>query len=117
MRKFSNIFFATLLAVSLGTGCGGRSRTVTTETVEYPGGGVRYADGTVRYPDGTVRYPDGKVVYPDGAVRYDEPIVEQRTETKESEEHHGIITDTFRFIGDVIAFPFRLVGDVFSAIF
>ena len=32
-------------------------------------------------------------------------------------EDHGLLGGFFNFVGDVIAFPFRLVGGVFDAIF
>lgn len=33
------------------------------------------------------------------------------------DDDHGIVGGFFHFVGDVIAFPFRLVGGVFDAIF
>lgn len=118
MRKLLNVLAAALLAASVLTGCASHSKTVTHETVKYPSGGQRYSDGTVRYPDGTIRYPDGRVQYPDGTVRYEQPPVKEETTTTEQEGHHeGVLSTTLDFIGDVIAFPFRLVGSVISAIF
>jgi len=33
------------------------------------------------------------------------------------DDDHGIIGGVFHFVGDVVAFPFRLIGGVFDAIF
>ena len=38
------------------------------------------------------------------------------TETTEP-EHHSLVGSVFNFVGDVIAFPFRLIGGVFDAVF
>ena len=39
----------------------------------------------------------------------DEPVYE--------EEDQGILGSVFSFVGDVIAFPFRVIGGVFDSIF
>ena len=46
----------------------------------------------------------------------------EKTETiepsdKKEERHSGVIGSFFGFLGNVIAFPFRLIGGVFKAIF
>ncbi len=92
MRKLSNTFVALLFAANLAAGCASH-RTVRDETVEYP------ASDTTTATDENGR------------------VVEQRTETSEEHEHRGILGTTVDFLGEVIAFPFRLVGGVISAIF
>ena len=39
------------------------------------------------------------------------------TTTETEAEPHGLIGGFFHFLGDVIAFPFRLLGGMFDAIF
>ena len=51
---------------------------------------------------------------------HDGQVVEHHTTvTDEEQKDHGggVISTTVAFIGEVIAFPFRLVGSVFRAIF
>jgi hypothetical protein len=39
------------------------------------------------------------------------------TDTETTSHSHGLIGGFFHFLGDVVAFPFRLIGGVFDAIF
>ncbi len=43
-------------------------------------------------------------------------VVEKET-TKTEEDHHGVVGGVFHVVGEVIAFPFQLVADVFRFIF
>lgn len=49
----------------------------------------------------------------------DHEVVREQTTTTTTEDDscHGVLSCTVDFAGDVIAFPFRLVGAVFGAIF
>ena len=44
-------------------------------------------------------------------------VTEKETTKTESSEHHGVIGDVFHVVGEVLAFPFQLVADVFRFIF
>ncbi len=88
MRRTSTLLIAALFAANIAGGCAAH-RTERQETVEYP----------------------------DAAHAGDSPrIVEEKT-TEDTQEHRGVIGTTVDFVGDVIAFPFHLIGDVINAIF
>ena len=40
-----------------------------------------------------------------------------RSENIRSDEHQGMLSDTFEVIGDIIAYPFKLIGSLLEAIF
>lgn len=102
MRAISNAravhFAATaLLVLSLGVGCASETKTVKRETIRYPSVSEQSASG---------QNTSG-------------PVVEQRTtETTETKkESGGVISSGVNFIGEVIAFPFRLIDVAFGALF
>ncbi len=90
MRRTTSLLIAALFAVNIAAGCASHT-TERRETVEYPA---------------------------DAAAGDSPRIVEERsTETTDTHEHRGVLGTTVDFIGDVIAFPFRLIGSVINAIF
>ena len=42
---------------------------------------------------------------------------ETTTETETKPQRHGLIGGLFYFIGEVVAFPFKVIGGIFDAIF
>ncbi len=94
MRSFSKLLVALLFTMNVAAGCA--HHTTRQETVEY------------RSPSDTTTTTDENG-----------NVVEQRstTETSEDHEHRGVLGTTVDFLGEVISFPFRLVGGVISAIF
>lgn len=82
-----------LLVLSLGAGRASETKTVKRETVQYPAASAEGTSG---------------------------PVVEQQTTgttTETTKESGGVISTGVNFIGEVIAFPFRLIGAAFSALF
>lgn len=89
MRKVA-MSLVLLLALSLGFGCSGNSKTVKTETVEYPAG------------------------------QTEPRVVERQTTTTTETppgSSGGILSGTVNMIGEIIALPFRLIGGLFRVIF
>jgi hypothetical protein len=82
-----------LLMFSLVAGCASETKTVKRETVQYPIASSQDAPGPV----------------------VERQTTETTTETKR--EPHGVISSGVHFVGEVIAFPFRLIGAAFSALF
>ncbi len=84
---------AVLLVLSLGSGCASETKTVTRETTQYPAASAQESSA---------------------------PIVERQTTettTETGKGSGGVLSTTVDFMGEVIAFPFRLVGAVASALF
>lgn len=94
MRRILMMAAGVILAANLGLGCASHTKTVRHETVEYPSDTTTEAGDSPR-------------------------VVERDTTTEdtESDHHGGVISTTVDFLGEVIAFPFRLVGGIISAIF
>lgn len=67
--------------------------------------------GAMAYADqqGTVRSP----VYIEAVPAEENP----EQEVKPSAKHHSVVGGAFYFIGDVVAFPFKLLGGMIDAIF
>jgi len=95
------VIVSALLGFSGMSGCGG-NRKVTREEVNTS----RIARETA---------PEEESVRP-GKAR---TTVEERETRREyrTEPQGGILTMTFHFIGEVLAFPFQLVANVFRTIF
>jgi len=89
MRKVARSLVL-ILALSLGVGCASNSKTVRTETVEYPAG--QASPGVVERQTTTA------------------------TETQNGSSG-GILSGTVNVIGEILALPFRLVGGLFRIIF
>jgi hypothetical protein len=82
-----------LLSASAPLGCASETRTTTTTTTREP------AD-------------------PDSPVDSRPQVSHTSTTVEKSDDPcGGVLSCTVDFVGDVIAFPFRLVGAVFRAIF
>ncbi len=79
------------------TGCSHTDRSTRTTTTTVDKGGVDMDD----YDASTT-------------VTTETTAVE---ETPEIKEDHSILGSFFHFVGNVIAFPFRLIGSAFDAIF
>ncbi len=93
MRKGSHLFVALLLALSIGAGCSSQTKTVRTETTQYP-------TETLQNPT--------------------EPAAVNRqttTTTETRRESGGLVSGTVHAVGQVIALPFRIVGGVIETIF
>lgn len=84
-----------LVTCSLAPGCASNSKTVRTETVEYPAG-TSPSDGEAR-------------------------VVERQTTTETKSDSSsgggGILSGTVNLVGEIIALPFRLVGGLIRLIF
>ncbi len=95
MRRIFMTAAAALLVANLSVGCASHTKTVRHETVEYP------SDTTTTEAGDSPR------------------VVERDTTTEEDESHShgGVISTTVDFLGEVIAFPFRLIGGIINAIF
>ena len=44
-------------------------------------------------------------------------VVEKETTTHTEGEHHGLLGGAFHVVGEILAFPFEVVADVFRFIF
>jgi hypothetical protein len=102
MKAALRCFAAACTIASLGapTGCASDSRHVTREE-------------TVRTTN-----PDAPSAGAEGESNGQ--VVETRTtvtDEEKSDQGGGVLSTTVAFVGQVIAFPFRLVGAVFRAIF
>lgn len=89
MRKIA-MSLVLVMVLSLGMGCASNSKTVKTETVEYPAG--QTGPGVVERTTTT-------------------------TTEKQNGSSGGILSGTVNVIGEIIALPFRLVGGLFRIIF
>ncbi|MGH7770631.1 MAG: hypothetical protein ACREQA_00155 [Candidatus Binatia bacterium] len=92
MSKVSKLIVVSLFALSIAVGCATRTKTVQTETVQYP------------------------------AQQQADPVVAEKqttttTETETRGESAGLLSGTVHVVGQVLAFPFRAVGGLIGAIF
>lgn len=60
---------------------------------------------------------NGNVVSSDQDRGVVESSTTEETTTTKTEEHHGLVGGFFHFLGEVVAFPFRVIGGIFDAIF
>ena len=87
MSRFSQFTASAVLGMAMVAGCA--SHTTRTETVTYQND-------------------------PYGSDR----TVERRTTTTETtDQHSGVLSSTVNTVGDVVAFPFRVVGGAIRALF
>jgi hypothetical protein len=97
--KVGGFTLAAVLLLTLAAGCASETKTVKTETTQTP------VATTVYTPAGPA------------------PAVEQRTTqtttttTETKQESGGVLSSGVNFVGEVIAFPFRVIGAAFSALF
>ncbi|MCX6353424.1 MAG: hypothetical protein NTZ78_00800 [Candidatus Aureabacteria bacterium] len=101
-QRFLCLFIAAVVLGFFGmSGCGGSRKVIREESV------------TSRTSGGTAA--EGESVKA-GKARTTVEERETRTEYR-SESQGGILTMTFHFIGEVLAFPFQLIANVFRTIF
>ncbi len=89
------------LIMSLALGCSTYSKTVTTDTVQYP------AESDYRVADTYERSREPVVV--------EKKTEETTAETKR--ESGGLLSGTVHVIGETLALPFRAVGGLLGVIF
>ncbi len=82
-----------LLVLALGAGCASETKTVRRETTQYP--------------TTSTENPPRPVA--------EQQTIETTTETKK--EPDGVITSGVKLVGSVVAFPFRVIGAAFGALF
>ena len=92
-----------LLVLSLGAACASETTTVKRETVQYS---VPSVEGT-QEKDAQEKGTPGPVV--------EKQTTETTTETRQ--ESDGVLSSGINFIGNVIAFPFRVIGAVLGLLF
>ncbi len=102
-----------LFAVFVFSGCTAGSSTVKSETVttQTTAGGPAAQDNQGNFTGG-----ESSAKAQDAAATKVEKRTEVREERSESEPA-GILGTTLHFIGQVLAFPFKLVAGVIEAIF
>jgi len=91
--KATHLAVTALLVLGLGAGCASETKTVKRETVQQPVASTEGQPGPMA----------------------EQQTTEKTTETKQ--DSGGVISSGVNFIGEVIAFPFRVIGAAFSAIF
>lgn len=97
--KVQSCVLITLIAfIGLTSGCSQTTRTVRTENA-----GVDQSTTVVTSDSHTT------------VIEEDEPVT--TTETTTTTTNRGVVGTVFYVIGEVIAFPFKLIGGLFSAIF
>lgn len=101
MRKVVALFAVLVFVLSFGMGCSTYSKTVRTETVQYP-------PETVQGPTHVDERPK-------------EPLVvekrKEETTTETKDESVGLLSGTVHVVGQALALPFRLVGGLIGVIF
>ncbi len=101
MPKVSHLAIVLLFVLSVGVGCSSYSKSVRTETVQYP----VESDYRVADTNGRSREP---------------VVVEKRTEettTETRRESGGLLSGAVHVVGETLALPFRAVGGLLGVIF
>ncbi len=86
---------AALLVVTLGAGCASETKTVKSETTQYPTATANAENAPT-------------------------PVIQQQTTqttTEVKKEPDGVVSSGAKFVGSVIAFPFRVIGSAVGALF
>ena len=92
------ILIALLSVVALGPGCATQSKTTTSETI-------------TTYPESNAA---GAEQPPEQSVAVEK---EKTTTTETKDEPRGVLSTTVHVVGEIITLPFRIVGELISAIF
>ncbi len=103
MLRIAQLSILILFISSFVLGCSSYSKTVRSDTVEYPTESGYAATDTYG-----------------GYARTDQPVVERRTEETTTEtkgESTGLLSGTVHVVGQALALPFRAVGGLISVIF
>ncbi len=95
-----SLFIVLLLVSSIGMGCSTASKTTRSET-----------ETTITHPTGQT----SASMYPEETTTVKKETTTE-TETK-SESGGGVLSTTVDVLGEIIAFPFRLIGGLIRAIF
>jgi len=97
VRKVVNQSAVVLFALSIGAGCASHTKTVRTQTVQYP----------------------AELEGQSAPVAADPVVVEkQTTTTTETQgESSGLLSGTVHVMGEILALPFRLVAGMISLMF
>ncbi len=101
MLKLTHLSIVAPFLISLGVGCSSYSKTVRTETVQYPAESVQ-----------PVTQADER---PKEAVVVEKKKEETTTETQD--ESTGLLSGAVHVVGETLALPFRAVGGLLGIIF
>jgi len=102
MLKLTHLSIVAPFLISLGVGCSSYSKTVRTETMQYPAESVQPV----------VTQADER---PKEAVVVEKKKEETTTETKG--ESTGLLSGAVHVVGETLALPFRAVGGLLGVIF
>jgi len=95
-----SLFMVFFLVSSIGTGCSTASKTTRSET-----------ETTISHPTDQT----SASLYPSETTTVKK---ESTTETEtQSSSHGGVLSTTVDVVGEILAFPFRLIGGLIRAIF
>jgi len=92
VRQTVNLLAAFLFVLSIAAGCASHTKTVRTQTVQYP----------------------------TETVGHSEPVVVEKqttTTTEARDESGGLLSGSIHAMGEILALPFRLTGGLIKLIF